>query len=225
MRPDNRPDVVASIDTAQDGWTNKLLDSLQAWGRWINVKQLTNTSSKLEVTLALEPAKGREAVAITRPSDFNLTGGENAGARGPAFTVNDGEKVTMSVTNRADHDLFMYIFNIEDDGTVSQIYPDLGVNAVIKAGGTWRPDTVEASVLQGKSRTSEEVMVLVTERQVDTHPLLLTKSKAISGADPLELLLEQTGLNEKRLVIGSKAGGWLTIHREYLIVRRTDVKK
>ena len=134
---------------------DNLLKAVSDWSKWFNVLSLDNTNPLLKVEMNLISVKERGKKG---PLDFI---GETD------YTFNHGDQVEIEIKNKSDQDLFFYLIDLQDNGSIDVFHlgdfqdPPLKSNQVIKAGDTWK-DTLTVEVTPGKKITRDILKLFAT---------------------------------------------------------------
>lgn len=206
-------EIAPRISLDDPNLVEKVSSQLAQWAKWLNILDLNNATSQLEV-------------------DFQIVGASEGGSKGSAFqnreldlTIGPEDAFRFQVTNNSDKGLFIALIDVSSNGSVSLLHPLDGEEDKLAPGATWSSGEFDGSGLLDKNvpYLRDVVKLIVTAEYTDFR---FVQQDPIQGrprsvfSNPLEALLAQAAL-------GSKTGGgrrrelsaddWLVVDRVFEI--------
>lgn len=177
------------------------------WAKWFNILGITNQTPELGLDFELEPegaAKGTPG-----PSDRQVN-----------LTLSEGERFTISITNKSNRDLYIALLDLSGDGSVDVVYPARGAQEFVAPGKTWTK-VLKTTLPQGRDSVRDILKLIATTQYADFsfleqaavrggQGLAATRGKA---ANPLEELLANAAVGTTRGVASVEVGSWTTVDK------------
>ena len=183
----------SSVSLDESEPAQRILDQLDAWVYWFNVRSLKPETSVLDVDVVLQS---------------NLK-------EGALIELMDGDRFTVSIHNKNEWDVFVNLVNLASDGSIDVFWPLYSQAQLVKANSTHKTLPFPIQVLRGE-RDIDLIKVVVATNPVNLK--MLSQGAIRGGMFPspsqLEKLLESSFLDTQR-DISSPIGDWTT--REVVI--------
>ncbi|MCK4858293.1 MAG: caspase family protein, partial [candidate division Zixibacteria bacterium] len=184
------------------------------WAKWFNILGISNQQSELGLNFEL---KTEVAAKSTPGPDDRLVN----------LTLFEGEKFTMSITNKSKRDLYVALLDLSEDCSVDVVYPERGAQEFIAPGKTWTK-ALYTFVPDGRDSVRDILKVIATTAYADFSFL---KQTAVRGGprlaatrgkatNPLEDLLANAVVGTTRGIRVVEVGSWTTADKVLEVRRR-----
>jgi hypothetical protein len=149
-----------------------LVGRARVWGRWFGVNRIQNLSSTLRVEFALSPTVA------------------NARSAAGGFTFSPGTNLfDIKVKNSSVDKVLIYILQLSNDGTVSQIYPQDGSTTPLDIGETISIPGWNVALPPSSQKCGWDILKLIAAKdQVDLSVLEQSAAKGERGEEPKDPL-------------------------------------
>jgi hypothetical protein len=173
-----------------------VVEVLLRWGRWHAARRLENNASN------------RASAALST----------NAGSA----KLSAGTSLAVTVDNKSIVRLYLSVFDLSDDGSISQVYPVSGANEYMEPKTSWTKSMLPC-VPTGRSSVDDVIKVFLTDKP---HDLSFLEQPALSRPvdkslestrAPIEHLLALQGLGRTRGMLPDQVppAGWATLQVAY----------
>jgi hypothetical protein len=188
---------------------------LTHWAKWFNILRIENQQPELSVAFGIKSE--RTARGEPGPLDRQLD-----------LSMFEGEKFSVTVTNKSEKELYIALLDLCEDGSVEVLYPLRGQQEFIAPGKTWER-RLETTLPGGRDSVRDILKLIVTTRYTnfsflqqaavrDEEPLL--REHPVS---PLEELLANAALGTARNAVKHvDVGNWTTVDRVLEVRRRKE---
>jgi uncharacterized caspase-like protein len=184
------------------------------WAKWFNILGISNKQRDLGLDFELKPEDAAKGMA--GPSDRKVN-----------LTLFEGERFTISITNKSNSNLYIALLDLSGDGSVALVYPAPGVQEFIAPAKTWNR-VLKTTLPEGRGSVRDILKVIVTTKYADFRflkqgavrggpRLAATRGKA---ANPLEELLANAAVGMTRGIEDVEVGSWTTLDRVLEVQRR-----
>jgi hypothetical protein len=177
------------------------------WAKWFNILGISNQQSELGLDFELKPESAAKAAAGPADREVNLT-------------LFEGDRFTISITNKSKRDLYIALLDLSGDGSVDVVYSARGAQESVAPGKTWTK-VLKTTLPEGRASVRDILKVIATTGYTDFSFL---KQAAVPGgprlsatrgtaANPLEELLANAAVGTTRGVADVEVGNWATMDR------------
>jgi uncharacterized caspase-like protein len=177
------------------------------WAKWFNILGITNQQPEFGLDFDLKPEGAAKGTAVPSDRQVNLT-------------LFEGERFTISITNKSNRDLYIVLLDLSGDGSVDLVYSARGAQEVVAPGKTWTK-VLKTTLPAGRDSVRDILKVIATTGYADFSFL---KQAAVRGgprlaatrgkaANPLEELLANAAVGMTRGVASEEVGSWTTMDK------------
>jgi hypothetical protein len=177
------------------------------WAKWFNILGISNQQTELGLDFELKPESAAKGTAGPSDREVNLT-------------LFEGEKFTISITNKSKRDLYIALLDLSGDGSVDVVYPQRGAQEFVAPNNTWTK-VLKTTLPQGRASVRDILKLIATTKYADFGFLEQTAVRGGPGlaatrgkaASPLEELLGNAAVGTTRGVASVEVGNWATMDR------------
>lgn len=177
------------------------------WAKWFNILGISNQQPELGLDFELKPESAAKGTAGPADREVNLT-------------LFEGERFTISITNKSKRDLYIALLDLSGDGSVDVVYSASGAQEFTAPGKTWTK-VLKTTLPEGRDSVRDILKVIATTGYADFSFL---KQAAVRGgprlaatrgtaANPLEELLANAAVGTTRGVASVEVGSWTTMDK------------
>ncbi len=193
---------------------SRVVTQVTHWAKWFNILAIANQAPELGLDFDLKPEAATKAAAGPSEREVNLT-------------LFEGDRFTISITNKSNRDLYIALLDLSGDGSVDVVYPARGAQEFVAPGKTVTL-TLKTTLPQGRASVRDILKIIATTRYADFSFL---KQAAVRGgprlaltrgtpANPLEELLANAAVGTTRGTVVVEVGSWKTADKVLEVRRR-----
>ncbi|WP_182866717.1 caspase family protein [Rhodopirellula sp. JC639] len=170
------------------------------WAKWFNLYTLDHPASTLKVGLS-----------VGKQSDSKTAGiGESEVENSRSQSFDAGQRVSITVDNRSDANLYFAVIDLETTGDVSILYPTDGSTATILAGNSWT-GAFRFTLPEGRRETRDYLKLIATRHPINVSFMKLELPPSLRGSDPLQAMLTNAAFGSRKAeLISVDADDWAT---------------
>ena len=207
-------EISPRVDVTDPDAVSHVATQVTHWAKWFNILGISNQEPELGLDFELKPESA--AKGTPGPSDRQV-----------GLTLFEGERFTISITNKSRKDLYIALLDLSGDGSVDVVYSARGAQEFVAPDKTWTK-VLKTTLPGGRDSVRDILKVIATTGYADFSFL---KQAAVRGgprlaatrgkaANPLEELLANAAVGMTRGVGGVEVGSWTTMDRVLEVRRR-----
>jgi hypothetical protein len=207
-------EISPRVDITDPDAVSHVVLQITHWAKWFNVLRIANQESELGVEFEIE-------------SERAARGEPGPAERQVSLSMFEGERFTISITNKSNRDLYLALLDLSGDGSVDVVYSARGAQEFVAPGKTLTK-VLETYLPGGRDSICDILKVIATTQYADFSSL---KQTAVRGGprltvtrgeapNHLEELLANAAIGTTRGVKIIEVGNWTTLDRVLEVHRR-----